>query len=127
MEKNAEGLTNTFVRAQQLKALLNKPFGIESGGLKDLDQESLPARPLAEGPDVDSSNTSWEQVTGSGGCSSTQCQGVEEEVGGNLTSGPSRTRADATAADIPFNSAGYEPKSQEAHNGYGPCGWRGQA
>ena len=101
MEKKAEGPTNTFVQAQQLKALLNKPFGIESDLLTDLDHMSLPARPLAEGTDVDSSNTSWEQVNGSGGGSSIQCQGVEEEVGGNLTSGPSRTRADATAADIP--------------------------
>ena len=127
MEKNAEGPTNTFVRAQQLKALLNKPFGIESDGLKDLDQESLPARPLAEGTDVDSSNTSWEQVNGSGGGSSIQCQVVEEEVGGNLTSGPSRTRADATAADIPIISAGYEPKPQETFNGSRPCGRRNQA
>ena len=101
MERNGVSPMNTSVQAQQLKALLDKPFGIDSDVVTYLDQISLTARPLAEGTDVDSSNTSWEQVNGSGGGSSIQCQGVEEEVGGNLTSGPSRTRADATAADIP--------------------------
>ena len=82
--------------------LLNHSENLEGDALTDLDRILPPARPLAEGTDVDSSNTSWEQVNGSGiGGSSVQYQGVEEEVGGNLTSGSRHTRAGATAADIP--------------------------
>ena len=51
----------------------------------DLDPMLLPARPLADGTDADSSDTSWEKPTGSGG-GSVQYQGVEDEAGGNLTS-----------------------------------------
>ena len=78
----------------------------ESNALTDLDPRLLPARPLADGTDADSSDTSWEKPTG-GGSESGPCQGVEEEAGGNLTGGSSHTRADATAAGIP--SAAHAP------------------
>ena len=85
----------------------------EGDELTDLDRILPPARPLADGTDVDSSTASWERVTlsGSGG-GSVQYQGVEEEAGGNLTSGPSHTGADATAADIPSAAQVMSPNYQ---------------
>ena len=38
----------------------------ESNALTDLDPMLLPARPLADGTDADSSDTSWEKPTGGG-------------------------------------------------------------
>ena len=102
MANNDKNSLDTSEDAHTLETLLGNPMNPESDLLTDLDRISLPARPLAEGTDVDSSNTSWEQVNGNGsGKGSVQYQGVEDEAGGNLTSGPSHTRADATAADIP--------------------------
>ena len=87
----------------------------EGDELTDLDRISPPARPLADGTDADSSTASWERVTlsGSGG-GSVQYQGVEEEAGGNLTGGPSHTRADATAADIPSAAQVMSPNATHA-------------
>ena len=89
-----------------LNTLLGEPMDLEESNLPtDLDQMLLPARPLADGTDGDSSNTSWEKLAGSGS-GSVQYHGVGEEAGGNLTSGPSHTGADATAADIPPTAQG---------------------
>ena len=102
MANNGLSLSNTSENTQTADTLLVESKSPASDLLTDLDRISLPARPLAEGNGVDSSNTSWEQVNGSGsGVGSVQYQGVEDEACGNLTSGPSHTRADATAAGIP--------------------------
>ena len=103
MSTNKQENHTSFKAAQRMETLLpNHSEDLEGDALTDLDHIAPPARPLAEGTDVDSSNTSWEQVNGSGsGGSYVQCRGVEDEAGGNLTSGPSHTRADATAADMP--------------------------
>ena len=93
---------DTSGEAQRMETLLGHSENLEGDALTDLDRISPPARPLAEGNDVDSSSTSWEQVNGSAiGGGSVQYHGGEDEAGGTLTSGPSHTRADATAADIP--------------------------
>ena len=100
------GNRNTTTRADA-EIPLGQQATNEGDELTDLDRilplpPPPPAQPLADGTDADSSTASWERVTlaGSGG-GSVQYQGVEEEAGGNLTSGPSHTGADATAADIP--------------------------
>ena len=103
MSSNKEKDNTSFEAAHRMETLLpNHSEDLEGDALTDLDRIVPPARPLAEGTDMDSSNTSWEQVNGSGsGGSYVQCRGVEDEAGGNLTSGSSHTRADATAADMP--------------------------
>ena len=87
---------------QHVDTLLSEPRVFAGELLKNLEHMSPPARPLAAGADLDSSNTSWDMVNGSGsGEGSVQHQGVGEEVGGTLTGGTSHTRADATTAGIP--------------------------
>ena len=85
--------------------LLNNNVDLEGSfpvNMNDSLNMASPARPLAEGNDIDSTNTSWDQVGSS--MDSISYPVVEDEAGGNLTSGSGHTRADATAADIPPTS-----------------------
>ena len=102
MAINDMNIMNISENAHDLDTMLGEPIDPESNSLTDLDRMLLPARPLAEGTDVDSSNTFREQLTASGsGRWSVQYHWFEEEAGGNITSGTNTTRADTTAADIP--------------------------
>ena len=117
MSNKNVNIGDTSGEAQRMETLLGHSGNLEGDALTDLDRISPPARPLAEGTDVDSSNTSWEQVNGSGiGGGSVQYQGVEDEAGGNLTGGPSHTRADATAAGIPSTAQGYRCQYKVIYN-----------